>query len=62
MQIRMFTETRQLNYRSLYYRFVDVLAMTVVTANCMEIQKKIECYSHDATNIRQAVNITETIQ
>lgn len=45
----MFTETRQLNYQSLYYRFVDVLAvttviamaMTVVTANCMEIQKKL---------------------
>ena len=36
--MRMFTETKQLNHRCTIKR-VDVLAMTVVPANCMELQK-----------------------
>ena len=36
--MRISTETRQLNYQCTIKR-VDVLAMTVVPANCMELQK-----------------------
>lgn len=36
--MRISTETRQLNYQCTI-KGVDVLAMTVVPANCMELQK-----------------------